>query len=292
MNQGQIIEGRGGLYTVRDAAGERYVLRAKKTFRRMGLSPLVGDFVLFTPGREDEHGWVEEILPRRSAFIRPPVANVETLCIVLAAVPMPDWYLADKLLLSARMQGIRPLIIINKCDMNEQALFDARRMYRAAETRVIGVSAKEGTGLQTLKEALQDSLCCFSGQSGVGKSTLLSLLLDRPLETGSLSEKIGRGKQTTRHVSLLEKDGLRVLDTPGFSLLEAPQNMEPPELLHYYPEFAAYVGQCRFAPCFHVQEPGCAVREAEKKGELDHDRMARYRALFEEIQTNWRERYD
>ncbi len=292
MMEGQIIEGRGGLYTVQGQEGASYVLRAKKTFRRMGISPLVGDRVRFTPGKEDEHGWVEEILPRVSAFLRPPVANVETLCIVLAPLPEPDWLLADKLLLAAHMQGIRPVMVINKCDVDENALVRAKTMYAGADVQVFGVSAKENTGIEALRQALSGGLCCFSGQSGVGKSTLLSLLMGRALETGSLSEKIARGKQTTRHISLLETNGLRVLDTPGFSLLEAPENMEPSDLAQYYPEFAPYFGQCRFAPCFHVKEPGCAVKAAERRGELDADRLARYRALFMEIQTNWRERYD
>lgn len=290
--EGQITEGRGGLYTVRGADGAYHVLRAKKTFRRMGLTPLVGDRVRFTPGQQDEHGWVDEILPRASAFVRPPVANVDTLCIVVAPVPQPDWLLADKLLLIARMQGIRPVLAVNKCDADQTALDMALRMYARADVTVLGVSARTGEGLANLRKALEGSLCCFSGQSGVGKSTLLSLLTDRPLETGHLSEKIARGRQTTRHVSLMEGDGLRVLDTPGFSLMEAPEKMEPADLVRYYPEFAPYFGQCRFAPCFHVKEPGCAVRAAEGRGELDGDRLARYRELFTEIQTNWRERYD
>lgn len=290
--EGQIVEGRGGLYTVRDFDGVCHVLRAKKTFRRMGVSPLVGDRVYFTPGNKDEHGWVDEILPRVSEFLRPPVANVRTLCIVLAPVPQPDWLLADKLLLAARMQGIRPVMVINKCDADEGALNDAVRMYAKADVQVLGVSARAGAGMEELRQALSGGLCCFSGQSGVGKSTLLSLLMGRTLETGALSEKIARGKQTTRHVSLMEENGLSVLDTPGFSLLEAPDDMEPSGLAQYYPEFAPYFGRCRFAPCFHLKEPGCAVLAAEKEGALDKDRLARYRELYAEIQTNWRERYD
>lgn len=292
MTEGRLIEGRGGLYTAQDVSGGRFVLRAKKTFRRQGVSPLVGDRVLFTPGEKDEHGWVEEILPRSSLFVRPPVANVELLCIVLAAAPEPDFLLADKLLLAAAMQGIGALVVVNKCDVREDALQLALQTYRRAGARVLGVSARRGEGIGALKEAMRGRLCCFCGQSGVGKSTLLSLLTGAELETGRLSEKILRGRQTTRHVSLLQKDGLTVLDTPGFSLLETPGKMEPGQLKEHYPEFEPYLGLCRFAPCHHIREPGCAVLRAEKEGEIDSARLARYRELYAAIQQNWRERYD
>ena len=292
MREGQIIEGRGGLYTVRDKGGEAYVLRAKKKFRRQKISPLVGDLVLFTPGELEEHGWVEEILPRKSQFLRPPVANVDRLCIVAAPAPQPDWLLVDKLLLSAQRQQIIPLIVINKCDMDEKTLDFARSTYRDAQAQVVGVSARDGRGMDALAQALQGGLCCFAGQSGVGKSTLLSRLLDMDLETGRISHRIQRGRQTTRHASLLEANGIKALDTPGFSLLEAPDKMEPVTLPDNYPEFAPYLGQCRFTPCFHNQEPGCRVKEAAKIGEIDAQRLQRYQQLLSEVETNWRERYD
>lgn len=292
MTIGQIIEGRGGLYTVRDEQGTDYVLRAKKKFRRQKLTPLVGDKVLFTPGQEEEHGWVEEILPRASIFLRPPVANVEKLCMVAAPAPQPDWLLIDKLLLSAHMQCLKPLLIINKCDMEGDALAFARQTYRDAKVQVLGVSARTGEGMEQLKQALQGGLCCFAGQSGVGKSTLLSKLLDMDLETGHISHRIQRGRQTTRHASLLSSGGITALDTPGFSLLEAPEKMEPVSLPDYYPEFAPFLGQCRFSPCYHLKEPGCAVKQAALEGEVDGQRLERYQQLLEEVGTNWRERYD
>lgn len=292
MMKGQIIEGRGGLYTVRDEQGTDYVLRAKKKFRRQRVTPLVGDRVLFTPGQEEEHGWVEEILPRTSVFLRPPVANVEKLCIVAAPAPQPDWLLMDKLLLSAHMQHLEPILIINKCDMEGDALSFAKKTYRNAGVQVLGVSARTGEGMEQLKQALKGGLCCFAGQSGVGKSTLLSKLLDMDLETGRISHRIQRGRQTTRHASLLEANGITALDTPGFSLLEAPDKMEPVTLPEHYPEFAPYLGKCRFSPCYHNQEPDCAVKEAVLRGEVDKERLERYQQLLEEVGTNWRGRYD
>ena len=135
-------------------------------------------------------------------------------------------------------------------------------------------------------------LCCLTGQSGVGKSTLLNALLVLSLETGEISRKIQRGKNTTRHAELLMKDGLRVLDTAGFSLLELDGGMEPVTLKEYYPEFAEYEGKCRFEPCYHDREPGCAVTAACGEGAIHPERLARYRALLAEVRQAWRERYD
>ncbi len=295
MMKGTIIQGRGGLYTAMDAQGAEYVLRAKKKFRRMKISPLVGDEILFTPGDiSDEHGWVEEILPRKSQCLRPPVANVSLLCIVTAPQPAPDWLLVDKLLIFARKQGIRPLLIVNKADTeenNETALL-AEEMYRGADTEILSASARDGCGLEKIKARLQGETCCFSGQSGVGKSTLLNALFGLELETGNISQKIQRGKNTTRHTELFQREGVRVIDTPGFSLLEMDEVFDPVLLRDYYPEFAAYQDQCRFSPCYHGSEPGCAVLQAEREGKIHPARMERYHNLLAECRQAWRERYD
>lgn len=290
MTEGQIIEGRGGLYTVSDGQ-ENYVLRAKKKFRRQRLTPLVGDRVLFTPGEGEEHGWLEEILPRSSECLRPPVANMTLLALVAAPAPAPDWLLLDKLLLGARMQGMRALLIMNKCDLGEEAAEEARLDYAGADLPVIAVSAQRGEGLEELRSLLHGETVCFAGQSGVGKSTLLNRLLGLTLETGEIS-RIERGKHTTRHASLITRGDIRVMDTPGFSLLEFEQVMDPVELTDYYPEFAPYAGKCRFQPCYHGSEPGCAVSEAVRMGQISARRVERYRALLEKARQLWRERYD
>ena len=291
MVEGQIIEGRGGLYTVRDGAGSAYVLRAKKKFRRQRMTPLVGDCVLFTPGEGEEHGWLEEILPRKSECLRPPVANITLLAVVIAPAPAPDWLLVDKLLLGAHMQGMHTLLVANKCDLGDEAAQTALRDYEKADTPVLRLSAQAGEGLDSLRERMQGETVCFAGQSGVGKSTLLNALLGLELETGAIS-RIERGKHTTRHASLIEQGGLRVMDTPGFSLLEFEQVMDPVELMNYYPEFAPYMGQCRFQPCYHGSEPGCAVQRAAQAGEISAARVARYRELLDKTRQVWRERYD
>jgi len=291
MTEGQIIEGRGGLYTVQDADGSRFVLRAKKKFRRQRMTPLVGDRVLFTPGEGEEHGWLEEILPRSSTCLRPPVANMTLLAVVAAAAPEPDWLLLDKLLLGARMQGMRTVLVVNKCDLGLAAAEAARRDYAGADTPVICLSAAKGEGLEEFRALLHGETVCFAGQSGVGKSTLINALLGLHLQTGEIS-RIERGKHTTRHASLITCGDIRVMDTPGFSLLEFDQVMDPVELMEYYPEFAPYRGQCRFQPCYHGSEPGCAVRQAASAGELSAARLARYGELLEKTRQLWRERYD
>lgn len=292
MKQGTLIRGFGGFYTVRDAEGQEFTLRCKKKFRRLGLSPLVGDEVLFTPGEGEEHGWLEEILPRSSQCLRPPVANVSLLLIVVAPVPEPDLLLVDRMMVRARAQGMDMLLVVNKCDLDEGLAQELQAQYAGAQVPVYAVSAESGQGLAALRERMGGRLCCLTGQSGVGKSTLLNALLGLSLETGEISRKIQRGKNTTRHAELLVKDGLRVLDTAGFSLLELDGGMEPVTLKEYYPEFAAYEGKCRFEPCYHDREPGCAVTAACGEGAIHPERLARYRALLAEVRQAWRERYD
>ena len=235
MRQGTLIRGYGGFYTVRDAEGQEFTLRCKKKFRRLGLSPLVGDEVLFTPGEGEEHGWLEEILPRSSQCLRPPVANVSLRLIVVAPVPEPDLLLVDRMMVRARAQGMDMLLVVNKCDLDEGLAQELSAQYAGAQVPVYAVSAESGQGLTTLRERMGGRLCCLTGQSGVGKSTLLNALLGLSLETGEISRKIQRGKNTTRHAELLIKDGLRVLDTAGFSLLELDGGMEPVTLKEYYP---------------------------------------------------------
>lgn len=295
MREGTIVCGRGGFYTVRQQDGEEFVLRAKKKFRRQGLSPLVGDRILFTPGTVgEEDGWIEEILPRKSQCLRPPVANVTLLCIVAAPRPAPDWLLVDKLLIFARKQDLCPVLIINKSDMEpegETAML-ARAMYAGAETEVFSVSARDSRGLDDLRRRLSGEICCFSGQSGVGKSTILNALFGLSQETGDISRKIQRGKNTTRHAQLFTVGDIQVIDTPGFSLLEMDEVFDPVLLRDYYPEFAPYADQCRFSPCYHGSEPGCAVLQAAREEKIHPMRLEGYHTLLSDCRQAWRDRYD
>ena len=178
MKQGVLVRGFGGFYVAVDGEGTEHILRCKKKFRRMHISPLVGDELLFTPGEGDEHGWVEEILPRKSECLRPPVANVSLLLVVICPSPEPDLLLVDRLLVRARLQGMKTAIVVNKCDLDDALVTDIRKQYAKADCPVLAASAKEKHGLDELRNLMTgESCCCLTGQSGVGKSTLLNALL-------------------------------------------------------------------------------------------------------------------
>ena len=292
LQHGTLTQILGGFYTVETSNGERYTLRCKKKFRHARLTPLVGDEILFTPGEGEELGWLEDILPRRSECLRPPVANVECLVLVVAPVPEPDLLLIDRLLARARAQAISAILVINKSDLDPDLATALREEYRLAEVPVLAVSAHTGDGLEELRGAMRGRLCCLAGQSGVGKSSLLRVLTGLDLEVGSLSEKISRGRNTTRKAELLTAAGLRVFDTAGFSLLEPEKDTDPATLKERYPEFLPYEGQCRFDSCCHDREPGCAVTRAAAEGLLPPERLSRYRTLLSELRETWRNRYD
>jgi len=290
--EGVIVKGVGGLYYARDKEGAVHVLRAKGKFRKQRITPMVGDRIRFTPGEGDEHGWVEDILPRDSELIRPPVANIRHIVLVLAPQPAPDFLLMDTLIVMAVKQGIQPAIVVNKCDLDKSLFDQVQTDYRGLNAPILKVSAKTGEGLEELRTLLRGGICCFAGQSGVGKSTLLSAATGLELQTGEISRKISRGRHTTRHAELLFSGDYCVLDTPGFSLLELWEGLEPIHLKDYYPEFEPYEGECRFAPCYHLSEPGCAVLQAAREGSVSQARLDRYHQLLKQAQEAWRNRYD
>lgn len=305
VKKGTIIRGIGSFYTVAEEDGTEWTVRCKKKFRHQRVSPLVGDEILFTTGQGEEHGWIEEILPRRTVCVRPPVANVDRLFIVTAPVPEPDLILVDRLLLHADRQGMEAVIISNKSDMGTGLAAELRRQYEGTGIPVLAVStgpdeawigdlpeeARTSAGIQAVRKHMENGLNCFAGQSGVGKTTLLNRLMGTDMETGEISERILRGKNTTRHVELLMNDGLKALDTAGFSLLEFDSIFPPLELKEAWPEFREYEGQCRFEPCYHDREPGCAVTKACRDGLIHPERLDRYRRLLQESRERWKDRY-
>ncbi|HIS94863.1 MAG TPA: ribosome small subunit-dependent GTPase A [Candidatus Ventricola gallistercoris] len=289
---GSILRGIGSFYTVlADEDAQEYTLRAQKKLRHQKLTPMVGDRVRFTPGEGDDDGWIEEILPRKSELIRPSVANADMLMLVVASVPQPDMLLVDKLILRAERGGMTPAICVNKVDLGEELAQRIAAEYAGTELRVFSVSARTGEGIGALREALRGKVTCLAGQSAVGKSSLLNALFGLNLETGGLSRKTERGRHTTRHAEMMSLNGSFVLDTPGFSLLELETDMEPQEFASLYPEYNALAADCRFQPCLHDREPGCAVRAAVESGALGAARWARYRQLLGEVRENWKGRY-
>ncbi len=290
--RGTLLRGIGGFYYAVDEAGREYTLRCKKKFRRERLSPLPGDEILLTPGSGEEHGWIEEILPRQTECLRPPVANVERLVIVEAPVPEPDLLLADRQAARALAQGMEVILAVNKSDLDPSLADRLGEEYAPAGIRVLKVSARIGEGLEALRAAMKGKRCCLTGQSGAGKTTLLNALLGLDLETGDISARIARGKNTTRHVQLIRKEGLEVMDTAGFSLLEPEKDLPPEKWKERYPEFLPFEGKCRFNECLHDREPGCAVAAAAEQGKIHPARLERYRKLLKEARDMWRDRYD
>ena len=290
--RGILLKGVGGFYYARTEDESVYTLRAQGKLRRDRMKPKVGDRVEFSPGTGEEHGWILRVEPRKNELTRPPVANVDVIAIVVAAAtPEPDLLLADRLMLNARRTGIGVQLVVSKCDLDPERAEAICRQYRGADANPIAVSSANGTGIGELREMLKGKIHALAGQSGAGKSTLINALYGLNTETGDLSKKIERGKNTTRHCELIPVSGGMVLDTPGFSLLESDP-FDPVELKDGYPEFAPYEGQCFFHPCYHATEPKCAVLNAVKEGAIDSERHARYVALLEETKERWRERYD
>ncbi len=293
ISVGTILQGVGGFYTALDGEGREYTLRAQGKLRRERLKPKVGDRVEMMPGEGEAHGWICRILPRRNELVRPPVANIDAIVIVVAAAtPDPDLVMADRLMLNARRAGISVQLVVNKCDLAPESADDIVRQYRGAQVQPLKVCASTGEGLDALRERLKGKVHALAGQSGAGKSTLINALYGLELETGGLSRKIERGKNTTRHCQLIPVEGGgMVLDTPGFSLLES-ELFDPVALKDSWPEFIPFEGQCYFQPCYHATEPRCAVLEAVAAGKIDGQRHGRYVALLEELKLRWRDRYD
>ena len=291
--QGIILKGIGSFYYVMDDGGEVYQVRAQRKLRRDRLKPKVGDRVEITPGEGEEDGWIHAIMPRRSELTRPPVANIDVVVIVAsAAAPQPDLGMVDRLMINARRSHIDVQLVITKCDLDVGGAEAVVNQYRGAQAEPIRVSSMTGEGLDALKARLKGRVHALAGQSGAGKSTLINALYGLELETGDLSRRIDRGKNTTRSCELIPvSGGGMVLDTPGFSLLET-EVFDPVEIKECYPEFMPFEGQCYFQPCYHASEPRCAVRDAVAKDIIDAQRHGRYVEILQDMRERWRNRYD
>lgn len=272
---GIIIKGIGGFYYVKAADDNVYECRARGIFRKERITPMIGDRVCIEV--KDGKGSVTAIEPRTNALVRPPVANIDTLVLVVAAAsPDPNLFLIDKMLVNAQINSIEPIICVNKTDLAKRD--DLVRIYRCYRT--VSVCAELGEGLDALTNLIRGKVSAFSGLSGVGKSSILNLITNNEMETGSVSERIQRGRHTTRHVELLElKDGGFALDTPGFSSLEL-EGIKADELQDYFPEMSEVKNDCRFRGCSHINEPDCAVKALLEPGELSQSRYESYKELY------------
>lgn len=289
---GLLLKGVGGFYTVLTQNGEEVTCQARGHFRHEGLSPVCGDHVQFERQQEG-HAALVGILPRRNLLLRPQVANIDQIVIVLSAsAPKPDLLLCDKLLLQAAPLSIEPLIVINKCDEAEQAAVEEITAEYAPHYRTLTLSAHSGAGVELLSDALAGQVSCFAGQSAVGKSSLLNALLPAlHLPVGGLARRTDRGRHTTRHAELWPYRGGAVLDTPGFSLLEVSA-LDQDALNRAYREFGDAPDRCRFAACSHRTEPDCAVKLLLREGKLSPGRYARYKELAEQFEQMRKHLYD
>lgn len=293
---GRIIKGIAGFYYVYVEGCGVYECKAKGVFRNRKMKPLVGDFVEIEVLDEEERtGNMEEILPRKSELIRPAVANIDQAMVIFAAAkPKPNLSLLDRFLISMEQRQVPSLICFNKIDeASEEELQRLKGIYSGCGSRLLFISARHEQGVEEIRELLRGKTTTVAGPSGVGKSTLINLLVpDAEMETGQISEKIDRGKHTTRHSELFRmEENSYIFDTPGFSSLEVPE-MPKEELRYYFPEFTLYEGQCRFQGCVHGQEPGCAVKNAVEDGRISQDRYDSYRVLFGELQEREKRRYN
>ena len=281
---GRIIRSLSGFYDVQTDEGV-VTCRGRGSLRRQGDTPLTGDMAQITV--EGRKGMVEKILPRRNRFIRPAVANVDALVVFAANVnPVTEPFLIDRVAAIAGDQDVPVYICVNKCDLDPAV--DLVRIYRNAGFPVIQASAETGEGVEQLRELITGKLTAFTGNTGVGKSSMLNALCpELGLATGEVSEKLGRGRHTTRHVELyhLGEDTF-VADTPGFSSFETDQmDVLLKENLQYtFPDFAPHLGKCQFHDCSHRKEPGCCIRQAVESGELEQTRYESYLRLYEKAE--------
>jgi ribosome biogenesis GTPase len=274
------MKGIGGFYYIKSPSYSTVECKARGIFRKDDIIPLPGDKVSFSIVDTDKNtGLIEEILPRTSELIRPAVANVTQLVIVVAIKsPQPDFLLLDKMLITASLKGIKPVILINKIDQGSgRDVERIKKIYDNTGYKMFFLCAKTHEGFNELMEILKDKITVFAGQSGVGKSTILNRLAGSAvMETGEVSDRIERGRHTTRHAELFElPNGGLVVDTPGFSSFELA-GVELSDLELHYPEFENHLGRCRFNGCSHINEPDCVVKEAVQNGDIDSERYERF----------------
>lgn len=285
--QGKIIKGISGFYYVHVVGAGIYECKAKGIFRQQKVKPLVGDNVeIDVISEEAKTGNVTAVLPRHNALIRPAVANVDQAVLIFAAAsPQPNFNLMDRFLVMMAWQHIPVVICYNKQDLvNGEEMERMAQIYTGAGYQVLGVSAWKEEGIDQLKQVLRGKVSTVAGPSGVGKSSLINLISpEADMETGEISQKIQRGRHTTRHAELIHvEEDTYIMDTPGFSSLYLPE-MEKEELQQFYPEFAAYEPQCRFGGCAHINEPDCGVKQALEQGQISAVRYENYCLLYQEL---------
>lgn len=286
MIKGKIIKGIGGFYYV-DTGDNVYECKARGNFRNKKITPLVGDDVEITVNNGDHENTIDTILERKNSLIRPPLANLDTLFIVSSLVePKINTLIIDKLIAIAEYKRIEPVLVITKTDL-DSGFDNYENIYTSAGFKVIKCDNTVGSGAEEIKSMLKDKISAFTGNTGVGKSSLLNNIFpELELATGETSKKLGRGRHTTRHCELFRTDGGYIADTPGFSSLdfERCEKILKEDLPYCFREFLPYIDNCKFTTnCSHINDKGCAVSEAVKEGKISPSRHESYIAMYNEV---------
>ncbi len=289
---GKILKGIAGFYYVHAADGNLYECKAKGVFRNKKLKPLVGDDVDITILDETERkGNIDEILPRKNALVRPSVANVDQALVLFSIThPEPNLNLLDRFLVMMEVQEVPVNVCFNKIDLTgDEKMLELKRIYETAGYPVYFTSTCENQGIEKIQALVQGKTTVLAGPSGVGKSSLTNLLYPQAeMETGTISEKIQRGKHTTRHSELFDiGTNTYMMDTPGFSSMYI-EDMECGQLKDYFPEFESYEENCRFLGCVHIGERDCGVKDAVEEGKISRNRYENYRLLYQELKEKRR----
>ena len=283
--EGIIIKGIGGFYYV-EAAGEIYECKARGVFRKSGIKPLAGDRVTISINDKAENT-IDAIHERKSLLQRPPVANVDKLFIVSSVCePKPVLLIIDRLTALATVKGIEPIVVFTKNDL--ESADEYIEIYRKAGIKAYSVSCLSGDGVEEIKTELKNHISAFCGNSGVGKSSLLNVIdPELALKTGEISDKLGRGRHTTRHSELFKVEGGYVADTPGFSSFEAEETelILKDDLPYAFSEFEEYIGQCRFSTCLHTVDKGCRIIQAVEEGDIPISRHESYCSMMEQAKS-------
>ena len=290
--QGKIVKGIAGFYYVHVVESGLYECKAKGVFRKEKIKPLVGDLVeIDILDEEEKKGNIVDVLERKNELIRPAVANVDQALVVFAVTkPKPHFNLLDRFLIMMESKGIPVILCFNKKDIaTEPEIEKIKEIYESCGYQMIFTSAVENENIEEVKQLLRGKTTVIAGPSGVGKSSLINIFQPNvQMETGTISEKIERGKHTTRHSELIWiENGTYIMDTPGFSSLYTNE-FEKEELKYYFTEFAPFEGQCRFQGCDHVHEPGCAVKAAIEKGKIHTVRYENYLEMYKELKDRRR----
>lgn len=278
--KGRVISVSSNKYTV-DLGTERVIINARGKIKYRSGEILTGDFVEVT------NDVISHIYPRTSRFIRPNIANIDTLCVVISNPPKPDYLVVDKLLLSANFANVECAIIINKTDLDTSIFDYVKKNYNFL--RIFNISAKTKSGIEELREFLNHKTVAFAGQSAVGKTSILNALMNTEYKTGEISEKSERGKHTTTGSQIIDCNGFLLFDTPGFS--EISVEISPQDAVTNYPPYDKILNECKYPDCMHVSEPNCKIKQLIEEGKLSSDRHARYIEILQEIKKDYETRY-